>query len=341
MAEWYLWEGKRPFVHMYARESGYVAVRYNDELYSLSPGKVQFRMFGVVESKVQQNLTIILEPQHFSIENGRWGVHPDQSRNRLNFTGDGEKGAELPLHDWGVEFARNMPPQIEAAIMAARGENSGSIEDEEYRKRLQDKFGNRWVVRQLVMTKPKNDSESSTPATQDNIQVEAVLNVDETSPRPVSTRRRSKTVRRLVAKAYAGGDSVAVERNVVVDVPRYRWGNKDDFDQPWHIALWNEADNTVVLNPEAPVVMESVKHHQDQYPPVYAEEVQKVVLSVFGEVAVAKVAHSQKLRKLISDQEIRDDYRNEKVLTIALMGLLAEESLISQRLGKLGRKKAA
>ena len=84
-----------------------------------------------------------------------------------------------------------------------------------------------------------------------------------------------------------------------------------------------------------------MKYHQDQYAEVFAEEVQKTVMSVFGEVAVAKVAHSQKLRKLVSDEELRDDYRNEKVLTVALMGLLAEESLISQRLGKFGRKKVA
>jgi hypothetical protein len=33
------------------------------------------------------------------------------------------------------------------------------------------------------------------------------------------------------------------------------------------------------------------------------------------------------------------EYRSEQALTIALMGLMAEESLIAQRLGKLGRKK--
>ena len=32
-------------------------------------------------------------------------------------------------------------------------------------------------------------------------------------------------------------------------------------------------------------------------------------------------------------------YRSEQALTIGLMGLLAEESLIAQRLGRLGRKK--
>ena len=37
----------------------------------------------------------------------------------------------------------------------------------------------------------------------------------------------------------------------------------------------------------------------------------------------------------------RSTYRNEAALTVSLMGLLAEESLIAQRLGKLGRKKNA
>lgn len=89
------------------------------------------------------------------------------------------------------------------------------------------------------------------------------------------------------------------------------------------------------------MLLESVKYHQEQYADVYAEEVQKTVMEVFGEVAVAKIAHSQRLKKLVTDEELRNDYRNEKVLTIALMGLLAEESLMGQRLGKFGREKAA
>jgi len=50
---------------------------------------------------------------------------------------------------------------------------------------------------------------------------------------------------------------------------------------------------------------------------------------------------SQKLlRNNISKEELDKDYRSEQALTIGLMGLLAEESLIGQRLGKFGRKKA-
>lgn len=339
MVDWYLWEGKRPQVHMYARENGYIAVRYNDELFSLSAGKVQFRWFGVVESKVQQNLTIILEPQILSIENGRWGVHPEQSRNRLIFTGDGEKGTELPIHDWGFEFTENLPDEIMKAIAAARGETTGSLEDEEYRKRLQDRFGSRWTMRQFVMAKPRTEKEQTTPVAESEDQ--AVVLDDIFGARSHSRRKRSKSIKQLVPKAYTGTDGVAVERTVQVDVPKYRFAPKEDFEQPWHIALWDEVNNTVVVNQEAPVLLESIKYHQEQYADVYAEEVQKTVMDVFGEVAVAKIAHSQRLKRLVTDEELRDEYRNEKVLTIALMGLLAEESLMGQRLGKFGRKKAA
>jgi histidine kinase/DNA gyrase B/HSP90-like ATPase len=346
LTDWYLWDGPRPAVDAYAKEIGYVAIKYKDELFHISSGKVQFRWFGVVESKVQTNLTIILEPQLYRADSGRWGVHPDQSRNRLLFTGDNEKGSEIPLHDWGGEFAHNMPDEITEAILAARGDSAGTIDDDEYRKRLQDKFGNRWTMRALVMVKPR-EKESTQPATDAGVVVDtgSAVDIDVTEDgrgvRPYSRRKRSKVVRQLVAKANPGGDGVAVERAAIVDVPKYRWGLKEDFEQPWHMALWDEPNNTVVLNKEAPVLRESIKYHQDQYAEVFAEQVQQTIEKVFGEVAVAKVAHSQKLRGQVSEEELRDDYRNEKALTIALMGLLAEESLIAQRLGKFGTKKAA
>ena len=70
-AEWYLWDGARPAVHSYARKGGYVAVRYKDELFEHTSNKAHFRWFGIVENSVQQNLTIILEPQHYDAANGR------------------------------------------------------------------------------------------------------------------------------------------------------------------------------------------------------------------------------------------------------------------------------
>jgi hypothetical protein len=95
----------------------------------------------------------------------------------------------------------------------------------------------------------------------------------------------------------------------------------------------------VVINVDSPILREIVKYHQEQYPDVFAEEVETTIHQVFGEVAACKIAHSQKLVGLQMAQEVIDsEYRTENALTIALMGLMAEESLIAQRLGKLGRK---
>src|SRR5262249_44637443 len=65
LAHWYLWEGERPAIHSYAKKPGYIAVKYKDELFELSSHKAHFRWFGIADAKVQQNLTIILEPNLF------------------------------------------------------------------------------------------------------------------------------------------------------------------------------------------------------------------------------------------------------------------------------------
>jgi len=333
--DWYLWEGERPAVHSYAKKSGYIAVRYKDELFQLTANKAHFRWFGVIESKVQQNLTLILEPQLYQASNGRWGIHPDQSRNRLIFTGNGEKGVELPLSDWGLDFAEDLPAEVLDAIRQARGDLAGSVDDEDYRKRLQDKFGSRWKIKAMVTARNTEEGEAATST-------DEVVEVSGDRTGGGRRRRRRRTVKIIRTKAVPGGAEQGVERNTPVDVPRYRFGRADEFEKEFHLALWapNDPDGpTVVINIDSPVLEEIVKHHQDEYPDVYAEEVGKTIHQVFGEVAACKIAHSQKLAKKVAAEQLDLEYRSEQALTIALMGLMAEESLIAQRLGKLGRKK--
>jgi hypothetical protein len=267
-------------------------------------------------------------------------VHPDQSRNRLIFSGDGQKGIALPLSDWGLEFAENLPEPIYDAVRRARGDMSGSIEDEEYRKRLQDKFGQRWRIKVLVSRKNSTNDGLSVTGTQEDVEVS-----DDLIPvkdRPRSKRRRS--IKIVLNRAIVGGVENGVEREVPVDVPRYEYATKDEFQKPWHLALWApnaQGGPTVFINADSPILEEATRYHQELYPDVYAEEIAKVVRQVFGEVAACKIAHSQKLVREVSEQELDRDYRSEAALTVALMGLLAEESLIAQRLMRFGRKKAA
>jgi hypothetical protein len=338
-AEWYLWEGERPAVHSYAKKGGYVAIRYRDELFELTSNKAHFRWFGVIESKVQQNLTIILEPQLFDgADNNLWGVHPDQSRNRLNFSGEGEKGVAVPLADWGLEFAENLPQEVLEAIRAARGQGTGSLEDEEYRKRLQDKFGDRWTMKALVASTAHGTRTEPATSTDEETDV-----FDDPEPKRPRSRRKARKTRKQARRVFtAGGDGAGVEREVPVSVPRYAFANKEDFERPWHLAMWAPNDPegpTVHINVDSPILEEVVKYHQERYPDVFAEDVAKTIRATFGEVAVAKVAHSQKLSKELPVEELDREYRDEKALTLGLMGLLAEESLIAKRLVKLGRRR--
>ncbi|MEW6250351.1 MAG: ATP-binding protein [Planctomycetota bacterium] len=340
MLDWYLWQGERPAVDSYARKTGYIAVRYRDELFQLTIHKAHFRWFGIIEGKVQQNLTLVLEPPLYEASDGRWGIHPDQSRNRLIFTGNGEKGIELPLADWGAEFAQNLPAPILEAIRQARGDLAGSIEDEDYRRRLQDKFGKRWTFKVLVKANVGEPRVQDGTKTDDNVDVYETLE-RERGEGGVRRRRRKtvKVIRQLVDK---GAGESAVERDTPVDVPRFRLEHADSFEKPWHIALWAPNDPvgpTVLINVDSPILQEIVEYHQQQYADVFAEDVARTVRQVFGEIAACKIAHSQKLRKRVAAEELDREYRSEQSLTIALMGLMAEESVIAQRLGRFGRKR--
>lgn len=337
---WYLWEGDRPAIHSYAKRPGYIAVKYMDELFELSSHKAHFRWFGIADAKVQQNLTIILEPNIFDPQIAMWGVYPDQSRNRLVFNGNGEKGVGMPLSDWGFDFSDNMPQEIKDAILKAREESDSTLEDEEYRKRLQDKFGNRWVTTQLVQAhQGEIKTRAATPTNETAVVVER--------ERKRNSRMKRKSARRIQLirlRMKEGGNGEGVERQVAVDVPKFRYVDKDQFDDVWHLASWvpNDPEGpTVLMNREAPILLEAIKHHQQQYPDVFAADVEKIVKDTYGEVAVCKIAHSQKLTAHVAEEDLDLSYRSEAALTISLMGLLAEESLIAQRLGKLGRKKNA
>jgi hypothetical protein len=341
-AHWYLWEGERPAIHSYAKKPGYIAVKYKDELFELTSHKAHFRWFGIADSKVQQNLSIILEPSLFDPQISNWGIYPDQSRNRLIFTGNGEKGVGMPFSDWGFDFSDNMPQEIRDAIMKARGDGDSTLQDEEYRKRLQDKFGSRWLTTQLVQAKESDADTRDASPTNETAEV-----VERARERERSVRRRRKSQRRVQIirlRANEGGNGQGVERQVAVDVPKFRYVDKDQFDEHWHLASWvpNDPEGpTVLMNAEAPLLLEAIRHHQSQYPDVFGTEVEMIVKETYGEVAVCKIAHSQKLVAHVAEDQLDITYRNEAALTISLMGLLAEESLIAQRLGKLGRKKTA
>ena len=234
---------------------------------------------------------------------------------------------------------------MEAAQYAALLRPTGyGLEDEEYRKRLQDKFGNRWLTKQLVQAREGEQEPRNAMPTNESVETAERDRDRERERTSRKKRKRARRVQIIRLRATDGGNGQGVERQVAVDVPKFKYVGKEEFDVDWHLASWVPVDPegpTVLMNRESPILLEAIKHHQEQYPDVYAQEVEDIVKTTYGEVAVCKIAHSQKLIAHVAEEDLDTTYRNDAALTIALMGLLAEESLIAQRLGKLGRKKSA
>jgi hypothetical protein len=202
-------------------------------------------------------LTIILEPDLFDSQISNSGIHPDQSRNRLIFTANGEKGIGVPFSDWGFDFSDNIPKEISDAIIKARGDAQGALEDEEYRKRLQDNSaagGSRLSSCRRSTRSPGADR----------------ANEPGGSPAPASDQASSAAVTGIVRGRC----------------------REDRKGHAWRARRMQDRALTEVTT-------------------------------------------------YVAEDQFDLTYRNEAALTVSLMGLLAEESLIAQGLGKLGRKKNA
>ena len=128
------------------------------------------------------------------------------------------------MTDWGAEFADNMPEEVLKAILKARGEHSGSIEDDEYRKRLQDRFGNRWRIKRQVVVGKKSAGKPEGAAGTDELNVVLI----ETDPQHKGVKRtnKKKTIERVHRVGTVGTGAELAEKEVPVDVPKYRYSTK-------------------------------------------------------------------------------------------------------------------
>ena len=132
-------------------------------------------------------------------------------------------------------------------------------------------------------------------------------------------------------------------RQVAGAIPHYRRVTAEDVD-PGMIAAWQPNDpefpeGVVLLNVEHPVLVEQIEHFQAQYPDHYADEIADNVVAAYGEIAVAKIAHSEHLKGMHLTSTIENDFRSSAALTMSLLGLLSEEAVIAPRLGRFGVKR--
>jgi hypothetical protein len=100
----------------------------------------------------------------------------------------------------------------------------------------------------------------------------------------------------------------------------------------------------VVLARDFPSIVEVKQHWHKQYADHHTDVIDATIEEVYGEVMIARVAHSEFLvsRESWGRAKVDKELRSETALTLGVLGLLAEDQMIAERLmRKLGKRKAA
>src|SRR5207247_1516277 len=140
-----------------------------------------------------------------------------------------------------------------------------------------------------------------------------------------------------------GGQPAAMTK-VAGGIPRFRLVNAGEITDGM-LAAWQandpiHAEGAVLINQQHQMLQALIEHWQSQFADHHAEEVRKDVLRTYGEIAVAKIAHSEHLKGILPTKQVEEELRSEGALTLALLGLIAEEAVLATRLGGKYRRRA-
>jgi hypothetical protein len=232
-----------------------------------------------------------------------------------------------------------MPDAIRDAIHEARAGASGTVTDDTWRDRLADRFGSRWRIFKLRARKGGNHTLTATQSG--------------TAPR-VAKRKRTGTGTGGGAGGTGGtpntgstpGTVPATKSKVAGGIPHWEAVSGDELAEGM-LASWmpnhpDHPEGAVLIKVDHPVLEAEIEHWQAQYPDHLADKISDEVVAVYGEIAVAKVAHSEYLKSVLPSSTVENDLRSDAALTMALLGLIGEEAVIAPRIGgKFGRSRAA
>lgn len=335
---WFLREGTQTQTSSVANYRGFIAHLYQNELYTTINHPSSFRSFGI-PAWLKENVFLIVEPKVFD---GLSGAYPNDSRTTL-LLGGRDAGRALPLPEWANEFANKLPAQIVEKIAERYDELSNTIRDDSWKVRLMERFGFKWKIRKPVVQK---DGSTKIKPVQTIARPEG--NGRSGSSGSGKGMHESSGVSGKRDTGFDKPDGVpATERRVSGGLPDYAPKGKEDFDDPWVLASWTEpnASNNflgcVLINRDHPVIQAHISETQRQFADQYADDVAEEVVRVYGELAVAHVAHSERMRALMSDAEIAS-LRSDMALTMALLGMWQIDAILLPRVsGKMAKRQSA
>jgi Histidine kinase-, DNA gyrase B-, and HSP90-like ATPase len=328
---WFLWSnppenaggsseslGLAPKRHSYTgNRRGSISVLYKNELYDQTSHGHRYNMFRIGQQKLQRKLWLVIEPLEFIPPSGL-GVYPKADRCSLVC----RAARELPMHDWADHFASNMPDEIRDAINVARG-SSGTIDDEEWKQEL-SAFAELWPVkRDIVNPKSSNKNESGDS-------VEDKEGGTGGTREPKDDLPKNPRQQKIDRKPEIG--ELIKSRKVMASLP-IATSQSEPFEDGW-LAQWTAPSKALVsgeirYNITNPIIERAIKLHQEQWPDRDLEEVAKVVVKAYGQVLVAKVAHSETLKGILSNKDI-EKLRSPEALTLALLGYMTEWDYVTK-----------
>jgi hypothetical protein len=326
--DWYLWDGERPAVHSYAHKNGYIAALYKDELYDTEPHIGRYRSFGITQGAVRANLTIIARPPHSN--SGSYGVYPDTTRNTLKIQGTKRAGQSLPWFEWAQEFADNLPTPIQEALAKAAPPSSGTIKDESWKARLNDRFGNRWLSLRYI------------PDKKDTKRIDPNENSSSTGGGRGGNGYRNKPSGPFNIAAKTDADKPVSARPVKSKggLPKWEWTVMSNLDPDTaYAAAWcppnkSEPGGIIQLARDFPAIVEIKNYWRSQFASHHGDQIDQTIEDVYGETMVARIAHSESLASHPSwgRSKLERELRSPTSLTMSILGLLSEDYLISARL---------
>lgn len=337
---WYLWKGARPNVGSYAALGGYVAVEYKGELYDVNTHHSIYRQFGISETAVRGKLWLVIKPP--AAGPNKPGVYPRTDRNALLLDTGAGGGIPLPIPRWAEQFSDRMPPEIQEAIQAARG-GEGVITDDTYRDRLRDRFGSRWTSPRFRVIEggdiPIAPGQLGRGPGQAGVHDPAGSLTGKEN-----TRQTEKPTAPTLGQTK--GPKPAKRSTLVGAIPVYRTCREADVPKGI-MAVWQPHDPThpegvVLINIDHVVITGQIAYWQERFAAHHGETVAEEVIAVYGECAVAMVAHSAHMTTLLPTHVIEERFRSDEALTMGLLGLMAQEAILTRRLPmKLGKARAA
>lgn len=313
-----------------AQFRGFVALLYKNELYALTTHATSFRQWGIPAS-IKNNVFLVVQPHEFD---GRSGVYPDSSRTTLKVGGAGG-GKDVPTWEYADAFRDRIPKTI-VDLIRAQHHVAGEFDDEEWRRKLLERFGAKWRIAKPV--------------------IDAAGKLLAKIVQPVHSRGTGRGGSGAGAVTEGGAPSEdragyehadasarATERKVPGGLPRYDFIPASEMGEnlEWAMATWQPGSATepgvVLINRDHPVLTAHIKDFQEQYPNYLEDAVEREVLETYGRLAVAHVAHSEQMTKLTTAAQVKD-LRSESALTMALLGMWQVEAILAPQLGgKFGK----